>query len=86
MRRPSIPRALRARRPRLADRLGWGAHALILAALVVDLWVGGAFIEARFGHAPRAVFEIALIGAWLILVVGMRWWGDRTNDRGDRER
>ena len=86
MRRPLVPRRLRnlapKRPPPLADRLGWGTHMAILAALVVNLWVGGDFIEARLGHVARSVFEIAMIGAWLVLVVGMRWWGDRNGDRG----
>ena len=81
MRMPSVLRPLRRlapkRRPTLAERLGWGAHLAILCALAVDLWVGGYFVEDRFGHFARSVFEIALIGAWLVLVVGMRWWGDR---------
>ena len=86
MRLPLVPRRLRnlapKRPPSFADRLGWGAHAAILAALAINLWVGGDLIEARLGHVARSVFEIALIGAWLVLVVGMRWWGDRTNGSG----
>ena len=81
MRRSLVPRRLRdlapKRPPPLADRLGWGAHAAILAALAINLWVGGDLIEARLGYVARSVFEIAMIGAWLVLVVGMRWWGDR---------
>ena len=63
------------------------AHAAILVALVVNLWVGGDLVEARFGHAVRSAFELALIGAWLVLVVGMRvplpWRGDREDREGD---
>ena len=90
MRRPSLPAALKRlvsrRPPLLAERLGWGAHTAILAALAVNLWVGGDLVEARLGHGARSVFEIALIGAWLVLVVGMRWWRGRDADGegGDR--
>jgi hypothetical protein len=62
-------------------------HALILAALVVNLWVGGAYIEAWFGHGVRAVAELALILAWLTLVVGMRAplpWRRRSEEPEER--
>ena len=59
------------------SELGWLAQAGILLALVMNLWIGGDLVEgwlggARFAHIARSVLEIALIGAWLILVVGMR--------------
>lgn len=54
------------------SELGWGMHAAILVALVVNLWFGGDIVEARFGHVVRSALELALIGGWLILVVGMR--------------
>ncbi len=60
-----------------APRPGWAAHAAILLALVVNLWFGGDIVEAWLGgawlaHVVRSVLELALIGSWLILVVGMR--------------
>ena len=41
-------------------------------ALVVNLWVGGDLVEAWLGHAVRNLFELVLICAWLVLVIGMR--------------
>ena len=57
--------------------LGWGTHVAIFLALVVNLWFGGDIVEAwlggaRLAHIARSVLEIALIGGWLILVIGMR--------------
>lgn len=57
--------------------LGWAMHAAILLALIVNLWFGGDLIEAwlggaRLAHVVRSALELSLIGAWLILVVGMR--------------
>ena len=57
--------------------LGWAMQAAVLAALIVNLWFGGDIVEVwlggtRLAHVVRSVLEIALIGAWLILVVGMR--------------
>ena len=73
--------------------LGWAAHAAIFLALVVNLWFGGDLIEARLGHVVRVGFELVLIGAWLILVVGMRaplpplWrWRRRPPEDGEGER
>ena len=59
------------------SELGFGTHLAIFLALVVNLWFGGDIVEvwlggARLAHVVRSVLEIALIGAWLILVVGMR--------------
>ena len=51
---------------------GRGVHAAIFVALLVNLWVGGDLVEAWLGHVVRNLFELALIGAWLVLVVGMR--------------
>lgn len=55
-------------------------HVVVLAALVVNLWVGGDLVEARAGHLVRAGFEVALILGYLVLVLGQRaplpkpWW------------
>ena len=72
--------------------LGWATHAAILLALVVNLWFGGDVLEAwlggaRLGHVVRSAFELALIGAWLVLVVGMRVpWKRRAPDDGEGDR
>ncbi len=51
---------------------GWGAHALIFVALVVNLWFGGDFVEALMGRPVRGLFEIGLILGYMTLVIGMR--------------
>jgi len=51
---------------------GFGTHLAVFLALVVNLWFGGDYIEAWFGHWVRSALELVLIGAWLILVIGMR--------------
>ena len=52
--------------------IGWGKHTLVFVAVVINLWVGGDYIEAWFGHYARAGFEMLLILGWLTLIVGMR--------------
>jgi hypothetical protein len=54
----------------VARGLAWQLAAL--AALVVNLWIGGDYVEAWFGHAARAAFEIALIVLYVALVLGVR--------------
>jgi hypothetical protein len=44
-------------------------HVLVLAALVVNLWVGGDLIEAWAGHMARSGFEAVLILGYLVLVL-----------------
>jgi len=69
--------------------LGWGTHAAIFVALIVNLWFGGDYIEAWFGHLVRSVLEIVLIGAWLILVIGMRAplpWRRRKDESSEERR
>lgn len=65
-------------------------HAVILVALVVNLWVGGDYIEAWFGHGWRAAFELALIFGWMTLIVGMRaplpWRRPREDGARDKDR
>ncbi|MGE3960523.1 MAG: hypothetical protein AB7F65_02435 [Dehalococcoidia bacterium] len=51
--------------------IGISKHALILAALVVNLWVGGDFIEMWFGHVARAAFELVLILGYMVLILGI---------------
>lgn len=44
-------------------------HVLVLAALVVNLWVGGDLIEVWAGHMARSGFEAVLILGYLVLVL-----------------
>lgn len=46
-------------------------HAVILAALVVNLWVGGDFVEMWLGHAVRSGFELVLILGYMVLILGI---------------
>ena len=46
-------------------------HLAVVVALVVNLWIGGDFVEGLAGVAVRVVFELTLIGGWLWLVVGV---------------
>jgi hypothetical protein len=46
-----------------------GRHLLVLAALVVNLWIGGDLIEVWAGHIARAAFEATLIFGYLVLVL-----------------
>ncbi len=75
--------------------LGWGTHLAIVGALVVNLWFGGDYVESwlawtGFGHIVRSALEIGLIGAWLILVIGMRaplpWRRGKPDNDDDRPR
>ena len=69
--------------------IGWAAHFGILMALLVNLWVGGDLVEARFGHVVRSGLELLLIASWLVLVVGMRVplpWRRRDEERDGRDR
>ena len=67
--------------------MGWAAHAAILLALVVNLWFGGDLVEAWLGHVARSALELALIGAWLILVAGLRApWKRRPPQDGEESR
>jgi hypothetical protein len=54
------------------SQVGWGKHAIILVALVLNLWVGGDLIELWLGRGARGAFEITLILGYLTLIVGMR--------------
>ncbi len=70
--------------------IGWGKHAVILVAMVINLWVGGDYIESWFGHGARSAFELLLILGWLTLIVGMRaplpWRRPRSEDASKDER
>ncbi len=49
--------------------MGLGRHLLVLTALVVNLWLGGNFVEAWAGHALRSAFEATLILGYLAWVL-----------------
>lgn len=70
-------------------QLGWGTHAAVVVALVINLWVGGDYIESWFGHGWRSAFELTLILGWLTVIVGMRaplpWRRPREDAPEDRE-
>ncbi len=51
--------------------IGITRHAVILAALVINLWIGGDLIEMGFGHAARAAFELVLILGYMVLILGI---------------
>lgn len=51
--------------------IGITKHAVILTALVINLWVGGDFIEGCFGHVARAAFELVLILGYMVLILGI---------------
>lgn len=59
----------------MGSRLAW--QLVAFAALVVNLWIGGDYVEAWFGHIARAAFEIALIVAYVVLVLGSAAWPRR---------
>jgi len=67
------------------ERIGPATHLLVLAALVVNLWVGGDLVEGWAGHLARAAFEVALIAGYVVLVLGFRVRG-RQDGRDDRDR
>jgi hypothetical protein len=51
------------------ERIGLGTHLLVLAGLLVNLWVGGAYVGAWAGHLARSAFEAVLIAGYLLLVL-----------------
>lgn len=73
---------------------GFWTHLGVFLALVVNLWFGGDYVEAwfgwtGFGHMVRSALELLLIGAWLILVIGMRAplpWRRRRDGDGEDDR
>ncbi len=66
--------------------IGWGKHALILLAVVINLWVGGDYVEMWLGRWARLAFELCLILGWMTLILGMRaplpWRRAREDDAG----
>ena len=67
------------------ERIGLATHLLVLAAPVVNLWLGGNLVEGWAGHLARAAFEVALISGYVVLVLGFRVRG-RQDGQDDRER
>jgi type VI protein secretion system component VasK len=68
-------------------------HLAAVAALVVNLWVGGDFVEAWFGHAARSAFELLLMLGYVVFVLGIRvplaFWRrpqEPPNERGEEDR
>ena len=47
-------------------------HLAAVAALVVNLWIGGDFVEAWVGHAARSAFELLLMLGYVVFVLGIR--------------
>ncbi len=47
-------------------------HVLAIVALGVNLWVGGGLIADWLGVGARTAFELLLILAYLVIVLGMR--------------
>lgn len=67
------------------ERIGLATHLLVLAALVVNLWLGGDLVEGWAGRLARAAFEVALIAGYVVLVLGFRVRG-RQGGPDERDR
>jgi hypothetical protein len=70
-------------------QLGLGRHLLVLAALVVNLWVGGDLVQSWLGWDARQAFEFALILGYIWLVLGITVplpWRRQAEDAPPRER
>jgi len=52
--------------------LSWWMHLAAFAALVVNLWIAGDFVEALLGHVARSGFELLLILGYAMFVLGIR--------------
>lgn len=59
--------------------MGLGRHLLALAALAVNLWIGGDLVEQWLGHYARGGFELALISGYMLLVLRMPFGLGRGN-------
>lgn len=57
--------------PTDVNEIGFGKHAIILTAVIINLWVGGDYIESWFGHGWRTVFELLLILGYMVLILGI---------------
>jgi hypothetical protein len=44
-------------------------HLLIFVALIVNLWVGGDFVDAWLSAYARFVFEVALVLGYMLFVL-----------------
>lgn len=64
-------------------------HLAAAAALMANLWIGGDFVEAWFGHAARSGFELLLMLGYVVFVLGIRvplaFWR-RPQEPPERER
>lgn len=47
-------------------------HLAAAAALIVNLWIAGDFVEAWAGHAARSAFELLLMLGYVVFVLGIR--------------
>ncbi|RLT26722.1 MAG: hypothetical protein DWI48_05495 [Chloroflexi bacterium] len=61
-------------------------HLVVLAAMVVNLWVGGDLIEGWAGHTARSAFEIVLIAGYVVLVLGYGRLGSESDERDEQPR
>lgn len=68
-------------------------HLAAAAALIVNLWIGGDFVEAWLGHAARSGFELLLMLGYVVFVLGIRvplaFWRrpqEPPNERGGEDR
>ena len=53
--------------------MGLGKHLVVFGALLANLWLGGELVEAWLGHYARGGFELLLILAYMVFVLGMRF-------------
>ena len=69
-------------------------HLAAAAALLVNLWIGGDFVDAWWGRTARNGFELLLIFGYAVFVLGVRvpfaFWrrpetppGERSGDGRD---
>ncbi|MEI6665644.1 MAG: hypothetical protein WCL53_05770 [Chloroflexota bacterium] len=63
-------------------RISLTTHLVVLAAMVVNLWVGGDLVEVWAGHVARSAFELTLIAGYVVLVLGL---GRQEGDAGERD-
>jgi len=71
------------------NEISYAKHALIVAALIINLWFGGDLVQEFVGGFARTVFEITLILGWMTLILGMRAplpWRRREEDEAEQDR